>query len=232
MINDKHGVLATEVKVVVLSFQEPPQGMCPYVVLAGSPQTIDENNDFAEMCIDPCKEAVKQVGKLTIVNTSNDGVACEVEGNKKLTCAYLQGEENQVSLPDPNHNVKNLRYQLGGGSLPASIGEHVFDPHMLKISGIAAESWHIDDYASDALPLRLTSASSVEKIIKSDFDDIGNLSVTLLSLVLIRLRSYAVNAWVIDWKQRSIYTWVTFLWLTSFHTPGNTMLANKQNMLL
>ena len=149
----KHGVLTTEVKVAVLSFQEAPPGMCPYVVLAGIPQTTNENNDFAEVCINACKAAAKQVGKLTIVNTSTDGVACEVEGNKKLTCAYLRGEENQVALPDPNHNVKNLRYQLGGGSSPASIGEHVFDPQMLKISGIATELWRIDDYASDALPL-------------------------------------------------------------------------------
>ena len=124
----EHGVLATEVKVAVLSFQEAPPKMCPYVALAGIPQTTNGNNDFAEVCMDACKEAAKQVGKLTIVNTSTDGVACEVEGNKKLTCAYLRGEENQVALPDPNHNVKNLRYQLAGGSLPASIGEHVFDP--------------------------------------------------------------------------------------------------------
>ena len=81
----KHGVLATEVKVAVLSFQEAPPGMCPYVVLAGIPQTTNENNDFAEVCINACKVAAKQVGKLTIVNTSTDGVACEVEGNKKLT---------------------------------------------------------------------------------------------------------------------------------------------------
>jgi len=228
----EHGVLATEVKVTVLSFQEAPPGMCPYVVLAGIPQTTNESNDFAKVCMDACKEAAKQVGNLTIANSSTDGVACEVEGNKQLTCAYLRGEENQVSLPDPNHNVKNLRYQLGGGSSPASIGEHVFDPQMLKISGIATELWRIDDYASDALPLRLASASSVEKIVESDFDDIGNLAVTVLSLVFMRLRSYAANARVLPWKQRAIYTWATLLWFTSFHCPGSTMLANKRNMLL
>ena len=127
---------------------------------------------------------------------------------------------------------KKKMYQLGGGSSPASIGEHVFDPQMLKISGIATELWRIDDYASDALPLRLASASSVEKIIQSDFDDIGNLSATVVSLVFMRLRSYAVNARVLDWKQRAIYTWATLLWFTSFHTSGSTMLANKRNMLL
>ena len=86
-------------------------------------------------------------------------------------------------MPDPNHNVKNLRYQLAGGSSSSSIGKYVFDPQMLKVAEIATELWRIDDYASDALPLRLASAASVEKTIKSDFDDIGNLAELLLCLL-------------------------------------------------
>jgi len=70
----EHGVLATDVKVAVLSFQEAPPGMCPYVVLAGIPQITNENNDFAEVGMDACKEAAKQIGNLIIVNTSTDGV--------------------------------------------------------------------------------------------------------------------------------------------------------------
>ena len=41
-----------------------------------------------------------------------------------------------------------------------------------------------------------------------------------------------MNARVLDWKQRAIYTWATLLWFTSFHTPGSTMMANKRNMLM
>ena len=53
-----------------------------------------------------------------------------------------------------------------------------------------------------------------------------------MSLVFMCLWSYAVNARVLDWKQRTIYTWSTLLWFTFFHTSGSTMIANKRNMLL
>ena len=46
----ENGALTTEVKVAVLSFQEAPPG-CPYVELYGIPQTTNENNDFAEVCM-------------------------------------------------------------------------------------------------------------------------------------------------------------------------------------
>jgi hypothetical protein len=42
----KHGPLAEEVKVVILTFQAVPPGMSPYFVLVGRPQTINENSQF------------------------------------------------------------------------------------------------------------------------------------------------------------------------------------------
>ena len=43
------------------------------------------------------------MGDLIISNSSTHGVACEVQFNKDLTCAYLCGDEDQIYLPDPNH---------------------------------------------------------------------------------------------------------------------------------
>ena len=60
----------------------------------------------------------------------------------------------------------------------------------------------------------------------------GNLAVTMFSLVFVRLRSYAVNARNISYKDRLMYCWATFLWFNSFHTRGSTMMTNKHNMLL
>ena len=184
-VDGAHGVLAPEVKCAVLSFQEPPPGMYPYVCMAGLPQTINASNNFGIEVIDACKEAAKQVDNLTILNSSTDGEDYEVQFNKDLTCAYLRGDEDQISLPDPNHNVKNLRYQLGGGSSPASFGGHVFDPEILKRVRIVKELWRIDDYALDALPLKLASALSVQKVVDKNFEDVGNCDVAVVSLLFV-----------------------------------------------
>ena len=80
--------------------------------------------------------------------------------------------------------------------------------------------------------MRLASVLTLRKLIAADFDDTGNLGVIMVSLTFMRLRSYAVNATVLEWRQRAIYTWATFLWFSSFHTEGSTMLANKRNMVL
>ena len=43
-MEDKHSELAAETKVAIVSFQNTPVGMGPYLVLAGNPQTINESN--------------------------------------------------------------------------------------------------------------------------------------------------------------------------------------------
>ena len=45
-IHGKHGAMAAEVKVAVLTFQRSPPGMCPYFVLAGHPQTVNETSGY------------------------------------------------------------------------------------------------------------------------------------------------------------------------------------------
>ena len=61
---------------------------------------------------------------------------------------------------------------------------------------------------------------------------IGNNAVAVVSLVFMRLRSYAVNARNFDWREREVYCWDIFLWLNSFQTVESTMMTNKRNMLL
>ena len=40
------GLLAAEVKLVVVSFQNTPKNLPPYLVVAGLPQTINDANDW------------------------------------------------------------------------------------------------------------------------------------------------------------------------------------------
>ena len=137
-----------------------------------------------------------------------------------------------MSLPDTNHNIKNARYQYLGGSSPASFGCHVFDPYLIMKVGVPKEVYRVIDYASDALPMRLASFATLTQMINKNYKDVGNCAVPTVSLAFMRLRSYAVNGRNINWKERSIYTWCTFIWKTSFHTQGSTMLTNKRNDLL
>ncbi len=62
--------------------------------------------------------------------------------------------------------------------------------------------------------------------------DVGNHAVTVISLLFLRLQAFAVNSRMLPWRDRAVYSWVTLVWFTSFHTSGSTMMTNKRNMLL
>jgi hypothetical protein len=78
---------------------------------------------------------------------------------------FLSSSMNYVSLLDANHNVKNTRYQLIGGSSCAVIGSYVLDPWYLKMANIHQNLWRIDDYASDAVVLLLASVKTIQALL-------------------------------------------------------------------
>ena len=92
---------------------------------------------------------------------------------------YLVGASGQLSYPDMNHNVKNLRYQDFGGSgdVLAVIGNYVIDSMLLRIAKVAKELIRIEDFASDALVLRLASSKTISALLTIETADIGNLMV-------------------------------------------------------
>ena len=154
-----------------------------------------------------------------MLNTSSDGVSCDMDNNKKMNINYLDGDSNTVAGTDNKHNNKNARGQMVTGSSPSSLGRFVIDPWQLKEAGVARELYAIQDWASDVVVERLCSAATVEKLLSKNFADVGNLSVLVVNLTFIRLRNYSVNARELHWKDRCIYQWCTFLWFSSFHTP-------------
>ena len=102
-----------------------------------------------------CVSAAKTSVNAIMLNHSTDGMSCEVQSNLEQQCDYLKWKSDQLSFPDTNHNVKNVWYQLVGGSGddPAVLGNYIFDTALLKMAGVAKEHVRIDDYASDALVL-------------------------------------------------------------------------------
>ncbi|KAL7427142.1 hypothetical protein ACHAXM_000726 [Skeletonema potamos] len=208
--------------------------MCPYFVL--DPQMANETGDFGQDVIEACTEACRQDGSAALLNIGTDGV--EQKSNKKIVIDYLNGKSNVLAIMDTNHNAKNNRYQILGGSSAASIGNYVFDPNLLVQAGVATELYRINDYASDAIVLRLASHPTLQKLNQLSTPYRWNVSVVAISLTMIRCRLYAVNSRDTEWKVRAALSYMSTLWFTSFHnhravgSTTLTMLPNKRNMLL
>ena len=64
--------------------------------------------------------------------------------------------------------------------MSAVLGNSIFDVTLLKMAGLSRELIRIDDYASDALVLRLTSHRTVHKLLCVDTGDMGNQIVSLM----------------------------------------------------
>jgi hypothetical protein len=65
----------------------------------------------------------------------------------------------------------------GSGITPAIIGSYCFDPMLLKLAGAPKEVVRVVDFASDALVLKLASASVVESLLNLETNDTGNQMV-------------------------------------------------------
>ena len=203
-----HGVMAGEAKICVISIQGIYGGMCPFHAIAANPQTINDSNNFGSLCVEALKEAADSDGNSVILNQSTDGVTCEVDWNKQVTLLYLDGTINNISLTDPNHNVKNGRYQWIGGSSAAVMGFYVFNPSYLKLAGVPPYLWQIKDWESDAVLFQLCSYKTITKMMEYRYRyvvDTGNFAVSVVSLVFGRLLAYAVNANSVTWRQHDIH---------------------------
>ena len=73
-----HGPMATEVKFVVVLFQNRPTGMPQFFTLAGHPQTTNKQNQFSSMVVEACEIHATNDGNAILLNESTDGVSCEV----------------------------------------------------------------------------------------------------------------------------------------------------------
>eukprot|EP00957_Ditylum_brightwellii_P197062 15012861-Ditylum_brightwellii.AAC.1 len=73
----KHDSMATEVKVVVVSFQNTPSRMTPFLTLDGNPQTTNEQSQFELMVIESCSIAAMKDSNAILLNESKYGISCE-----------------------------------------------------------------------------------------------------------------------------------------------------------
>ena len=217
-INDHEFSHADEVKIDVVCLQVTPPKTNPYIFLAGRSKTLNQKNDFIDIVVEGCTSVCSKLKNPVLLSVAMNGVSYESVWCIEQMCKYLDGKTNVVGLKDNNHNMKNPRYQIMGGSSVAVLGKEVVDPFLLKITAVSTELWITEDYASYLIFLRLDSTRILTKIcmLEKDNDNTGSLTVLCLSLYFMRLRLYAINTTDTNYLERMKYMWASFLWFTSF----------------
>ena len=228
---------AKEIKVAVVTIQNPGIGHSPYFVLAGQPQSINMVSEFNTNITTAVTALCKSRGNASLVSVAADGVGCDAKFIQGQLVQFLRGQVNHVALVDTNHNTKNFRYQAIGGSCVAIMGDHVFDPMLLSLAGVPVELWRVKDWASDLVVLRLASADTVGKLASMYREEVGSVSVLCVTLYFMRLKLFAVNTKRALYRDRIAFLWASLLWLTSFEsksplgTNQSNMTINKRNLM-
>lgn len=222
---------AKELKVAVVTIQNPGIGKSPFFVLAAQPQSINMVSDFNKDVTSVVSSLCKREGTASLVSVAADGVGCDARFIQGQLVSFLRGNNNHVALVDTNHNTKNFRYQGIGGSCVVIMGNHVLDPALLPLAGVAEELWRVKDWASDLVVLRLASAATVAKVATLVNEEAGSVCTLCVTLYFMRLKLYAVNTKKAYYRDRISFLWASMIWLTSFESKS-PMGTNQSNMTI
>ena len=121
-----------------------------------------------------------------LLNHSIDRVSYDTRWNINTIIRYFEGKRNYLSFPDTNPNVKNSHYQLVGVSCAAIIDFYCFDPRILKMTVVAKDPNQVEYSASNTVVLCIASPST-KKMASLGTSDIGNFTVTVISIVFMKL---------------------------------------------
>jgi hypothetical protein len=229
LLDPKGKQLASEVKVAVLTLQNCPKGMCPYITIAGRAQSKNENSKFNEDIHEACIEFARETEGVTYLSASNDGVSCDSKFVRTTTIAFLRGLVDQTASTDTNHNTKNFRYQgvIGGNSIPV-MGSACVDCGLLLDAGIPYELIRVSDFASDLLVLKLASSETAGKIMSLENQDSDSVFVTCLTLYFMRAHLFGVNSKECDANHRVSLIWSSAIWMTTL--KGVSVLTQRNIM--
>ena len=99
------------------------------------------------------------------------------------------------------------------------------------MDGVSKELIWVEDSSYDDVLLRILSPSNT-KMVSLDTSDIGNLTVTVISIVFMRLQLFVINSRTHLWNGRASYSWASLLWFISFQKYTSKLIFNKGNMVL
>ena len=228
---------AKELKVAVVAIQNPGVGKSPCFALAVQPQSINMVSDFNKDATSVVSSLRKREGTASLVSAAADGVGCDAKFVQSQLASFLRGNKNNVALDDTNHNTKNFRYQGIGGSCVVTMGNHVLDPALLPLAGVAQELWRVKDWASDLVALRFSSTATVAKVATLVNEEAGSVCTLRATLYFMRLKICAVNTKKACYRDRISFLWASMIWLTSFECKspmGNNLsnvTINRRNLM-
>ena len=125
---------------------------------------------------------------VSFVASANNGVTCGRNFVRNTLFSFLDGKSMHTGLTDPNHNVKNSRYQmLIGGNTAKTIGSCLIDTGLLPESKIAKELWQVKDFASDLLVLRLASTKKVKSFMSLPVSDTKSMTALCVTLFFMQV---------------------------------------------
>jgi len=212
---------AHEVKVAFMVFQHTGNGMSPVEIIGARPQSNNETSAFTSAVLGAAKSAASvavtsEEEQVAFLNFAVDGVSCETADVMKSVCSFLDGKENHTGVVDNKHNLKNDRYQIGGGSCCPTIGELVVDTDMMRQAGVREEEYRLKDFACDKLCQDFFSFKNVKKVfdglmsgqVEGLTEDAGALSCTLF---FMRLHLHAVNGLAVPARHRALYLWMSMI---------------------
>ena len=75
------------------------------------------------------------------LNSAVDVVPCDSVMIQEELLNYMPGDICYVGLIDKNHNVKNDRYHMIGGSCAKILGGYVYNKGLLQAAGVTRELW-------------------------------------------------------------------------------------------
>jgi hypothetical protein len=192
---------AQEAKGFILSFQQMPKGMPQFIFLVARPQGKNEVSKFNLLVC----EALAESTRINHMSCAVDGVSCDSEFVQDGITSFLRGKRQCTTVTDPNHNAKNLRHQLTGGSSVATLGDHPIDADMLRNAGVQMDLIRIADFASDLLVTKLCSGDTIENISCSDTPHDGPTRINL----------FAVNTNDFNAERRVELIWASTIFMTS-----------------
>ena len=78
--------------------------------------------------------------------------------------------------------------------------------------------------------LKLVSKKTIQRLIELNCPDVGNVRVTAITIIMMRIRLYAVNSSEMAPKERVALEYSSLIWYTSFAMSASTMITNKRNI--
>ena len=233
-LQDESIIMADELKVIVVTFQST-NNQSPYLILAGRPQTTNENSLFNEICCEVLQEVAVEMSKerdshVVFTGNSNDGVSCDKDFVVKTLSGFLRGEHPYSASSDIKHNAKNMRTQIVGFSRVKTIGSYMIDAGVLRVSNVVIDLWRITDWASDALVLKLASASTCKKILFSDVSDLPTRMTLAATLLFLRAHLMAIDCkYDLDNIARVKLLWASLIFF--LHMDGVSVIT-KRNWIM